>query len=357
MCRTYSTLVSQAKGSSRLEQVLLLLLLLLLLLSASCRTEQACVQVVKWAGGDEFDGCLVFDECHKSKNFVPGKEAQSTKVGMAGCCVCDSCIGTRPSVGEAPCQLCFPCSEVRAIVQVATLTQELQKQLPKARVLYCSATGVSEVQNPLSVCCCHEDQIKGLQQLQQQEQHQQGGQVSLHASSPAQHLVFSMIKPAYLLGHPARLTQRQSVLAPSCMPAYVQVGNLAYMTRLGLWGPGTAFADFGAFLDSMKKRGVSFLELLAMEMKAEGFYLARSLSFRHVNVQALCSKLLPELAEIWSAADLASQLQHVDAVAAITPAVSTAAQRQVRLSLNKCAHLCDLVCPAGMQSSPSWSAA
>ena len=60
----------------------------------------------------------------------------------------------------------------------------------------------------------------------------------------------------------------------------LQVGNLAYMTRLGLWGPGTAFPDFGAFLDSMKARGVSFLELLAMEMKAEGFYLARSLSFR-----------------------------------------------------------------------------
>ena len=60
----------------------------------------------------------------------------------------------------------------------------------------------------------------------------------------------------------------------------LQVGNLAYMTRLGRWGPGTAFPDFGAFLDSMKARGVSFLELLAMEMKAEGFYLARSLSFR-----------------------------------------------------------------------------
>ena len=62
----------------------------------------------------------------------------------------------------------------------------------------------------------------------------------------------------------------------------LQVGNLAYMSRLGLWGPGTAFPDFGAFLDSMKARGVSFLELLAMEMKAEGFYLARSLSFRRV---------------------------------------------------------------------------
>ena len=35
----------------------------------------------------------------------------------------------------------------------------------------------------------------------------------------------------------------------------------------GLWGPGSAFADFEAFLASMKKRGVSFLEMLSMEMK------------------------------------------------------------------------------------------
>ena len=72
---------------------------------------------------------------------------------------------------------------------MATAVLELQEKLPRARVLYCSATGVSEV------------------------------------------------------------------------------GNMAYMTRLGLWGPGTSFADFGAFLDSMKQRGVTFLEMLAMEMK------------------------------------------------------------------------------------------
>ena len=48
----------------------------------------------------------------------------------------------------------------------------------------------------------------------------------------------------------------------------------------GLWGPGSAFADFQAFLDSMKRRGVSFLEMLAMEMKSEGYYVARGLSFQ-----------------------------------------------------------------------------
>lgn len=34
-----------------------------------------------------------------------------------------------------------------------------------------------------------------------------------------------------------------------------------------LWGTGTAFPDFGTFLESMKKRGVSFLEMLAMEVR------------------------------------------------------------------------------------------
>ena len=28
-------------------------------------------QLVDWCGGQEFGGCLIFDECHKAKNFVP----------------------------------------------------------------------------------------------------------------------------------------------------------------------------------------------------------------------------------------------------------------------------------------------
>jgi hypothetical protein len=34
------------------------------------------------AGAHSWDGLIVFDECHKAKNFTPGKEAQSTKVGV-----------------------------------------------------------------------------------------------------------------------------------------------------------------------------------------------------------------------------------------------------------------------------------
>lgn len=53
---TYSTLIGNLRGKSRLQQV------------------------IDWLGGPSFDGCLLFDECHKAKNFVPGKEGQSTKV-------------------------------------------------------------------------------------------------------------------------------------------------------------------------------------------------------------------------------------------------------------------------------------
>ena len=66
-------------------------------------------QLVSWCGGESFDGCLVFDECHKAKNFNPGKEQRSTKVALA--------------------------------------VSMVQKMLPRARVVYCSATGVCNVKN------------------------------------------------------------------------------------------------------------------------------------------------------------------------------------------------------------------
>lgn len=84
-----------------------------------------------------------------------------------------------------------------------------------------------------------------------------------------------------------------------------EVGNMAYMQRLGFWGAGTAFNGAEDFMDAMKSRGLGFLEMLArgaarraltwrgraapdararaaaprcaqaMEMKAEGKYVSR----------------------------------------------------------------------------------
>jgi hypothetical protein len=65
-------------------------------------------QIVAWLGAD-FEGCVVFDECHKSKNLIPSAGGTASRTGTA--------------------------------------VVELQQRVPKARVLYCSATGASEPRN------------------------------------------------------------------------------------------------------------------------------------------------------------------------------------------------------------------
>jgi hypothetical protein len=56
---TYSSLIaSSEKGRSRLQQL------------------------IEWCGS-EFDGLLVFDECHKAKNLIPEAGSQPTRTGKA----------------------------------------------------------------------------------------------------------------------------------------------------------------------------------------------------------------------------------------------------------------------------------
>lgn len=66
-------------------------------------------QILAWCGPD-FEGCLIFDECHKAKNFAVGKDNDTSKS-----------------------------------TKVAQAVVDIQRRLPLARVLYCSATGVSEL--------------------------------------------------------------------------------------------------------------------------------------------------------------------------------------------------------------------
>uniref|UniRef100_A0ACB8F257 Protein strawberry notch 2 n=1 Tax=Sphaerodactylus townsendi TaxID=933632 RepID=A0ACB8F257_9SAUR len=116
-------------------------------------------QILDWCKED-FDGVIVFDECHKAKN------ASSTKMGKA--------------------------------------VLDLQNKLPLARVVYASATGASEPK------------------------------------------------------------------------------NMIYMSRLGIWGEGTPFQSFDEFLHAIEKRGVGAMEIVAMDMKVSGMYIARQLSFSGV---------------------------------------------------------------------------
>uniref|UniRef100_A0AAY4EJU5 Protein strawberry notch homolog 2 n=1 Tax=Denticeps clupeoides TaxID=299321 RepID=A0AAY4EJU5_9TELE len=117
-------------------------------------------QILDWCKPN-FDGVIIFDECHKAKN------ATSTKMGKA--------------------------------------VLDLQSKLPKARVVYASATGASEPK------------------------------------------------------------------------------NMIYMSRLGIWGEGTPFKAFEDFLHAIEKRGVGAMEIVAMDMKVSGMYIARQLSFSGVS--------------------------------------------------------------------------
>ena len=78
-------------------------------LIAKSGTSTRFAQLVQWCGGMHFQGVFVFDECHRAKNLVPGKESGS---------------GT---------------------TQTARATKNVQAALPNARVVYVSATGASEL--------------------------------------------------------------------------------------------------------------------------------------------------------------------------------------------------------------------
>ena len=58
--------------------------------------------------------------------------------------------------------------------------------------------------------------------------------------------------------------------------------NMAYMVRLGMWGQGTTFPEFTDFIAAVEKRGVGAMEIVAMDMKLRGMYIARQLSFHGV---------------------------------------------------------------------------
>ncbi|KAK9886438.1 hypothetical protein WA026_016716 [Henosepilachna vigintioctopunctata] len=133
--------------------------------SAGGKYKSRLKQLLQWCGQD-FDGLIVFDECHRAKNLCPVGSSKPTKTGLT--------------------------------------VLELQNKLPKARVVYASATGASEPR------------------------------------------------------------------------------NMAYMVRLGMWGEGTPFKEFADFISAVEKRGVGAMEIVAMDMKLRGMYIARQLSFHGV---------------------------------------------------------------------------
>nr|XP_022905904.1 protein strawberry notch isoform X2 [Onthophagus taurus] len=152
--------------------------------SAGGKYKSRLKQLLQWCGND-FDGLIIFDECHRAKNLCPVGSSKPTKTGLT--------------------------------------VLEIQNKLPKARVVYASATGASEPR------------------------------------------------------------------------------NMAYMVRLGLWGEGTPFPDFNDFISAVEKRGVGAMEIVAMDMKLRGMYIARQLSFHGVAFKIEEVPLSPDFVRIYDA--------------------------------------------------------
>lgn len=150
-------------------------------------------QLINWVGKN-FDGVIVFDECHKAKNIAMGKNKKNQS-------------------------------------KAAAYAVEIQERLPRARVVYASATGASETK------------------------------------------------------------------------------HLGYMTRLGIWGKGTAYESFNEFCSAIERRGVGAMELVAVDLKMRGSYIARQLSFKTTSFE-ICTadlddnfvKLYDDCVELWAAA-------------------------------------------------------
>ncbi len=141
-------------------------------------------QLIAWLGED---GVVVFDEGHKAKNALGTEMGEPTQTGQA--------------------------------------VIDLQARLPKARVVYSSATGATEVR------------------------------------------------------------------------------NMAYMTRLGLWGPGTAFpGGFTEFLGNIERGGVGAMEMVARDLKALGLYGSASISYKGVDYRESVHELAPAQREIYDRA-------------------------------------------------------
>ncbi|MDX2264788.1 MAG: strawberry notch family protein [Hyphomicrobiales bacterium] len=104
------------------------------------------------------------------------------------------------------------------------------------------------------------------------------------------------------------------------------VQNLAYASRLGLWGTGDVpFATRVDFVAALEAGGVAAQEVLARDLKALGLYAARSLSYHGVEVRMLEHALTAEQIRIYDAYADAFQIIHNNLEAALKAANITGA--------------------------------
>jgi len=83
--------------------------------------------------------------------------------------------------------------------------------------------------------------------------------------------------------------------------------NMSFMMRLGIFGPGTPFSSFLAFLGAIHNGGVAGMEMLARDLKAVGAFVSRSIAYKGVKVNKIQHNLTDaeiqmydRLAEFWA---------------------------------------------------------
>ena len=102
-------------------------------------------------------------------------------------------------------------------------------------------------------------------------------------------------------------------ILPLSATAATEVGNLGYLDRLGCWGAGTAFPNgFGQFQAEVAPNGLAAMEMVARELKAQGKYVSRTLSYAGVTYDTAKHELNPEQKAIYRTAATAwkTVLQH-----------------------------------------------
>ncbi len=97
-------------------------------------------QLLQWCGGDTFDGLIMLDECHRCKSIELDGEGNATKKSSKSGTYRFPCLLYRLSKK-------FSSNPPYIFTFTAQIVVELQNKLPRARVVYCSATSVSEPKN------------------------------------------------------------------------------------------------------------------------------------------------------------------------------------------------------------------
>lgn len=81
----------------------------------------------------------------------------------------------------------------------------------------------------------------------------------------------------------------------------IEVSDFGYAERLGMWGPGTAFPTKQAFVGGIQAGGMATMEVVAQDLKANGLYVSRSLSYDDVTYERLTHELTPVQKEQYDA--------------------------------------------------------